>query len=93
MSGGPAPADARVWAVPEGADVWAAVVEPAGGDGMVAVVEPGDTLRPGALELIAGLLDRAHDTDVVYTDERVLTVSGGCDRLEPAWSPARARHH
>lgn len=74
-----------------GVDPWAVATDIAGADGMSAVIEAGDTLRPGVLAEISSLLARDGDVDVVYTDERVHGGGGHEDWLKPAWSPERAR--
>ena len=63
-------------------------LETARGD-FVARLDPGDLLSEHALYLVAERLDRAPETDLLYTDEDYLSDTGQrvLPRFKPRWSP------
>lgn len=65
----------------------AAALKQASGD-YIAIIEDGDRLAPDALARVAALLASHPETDIVYTDEDVLTEQGrGHPSFKPDWSP------
>ncbi len=87
---------ATVAVVPDVAAATSAVAE---AHGWVGFLEPGATLAPGAIELVARHLDARHpdadadadDVDLLYTDETVRTAAGPRPLYKPDWSPDRLR--
>ena len=88
---------ATVAVVPDVAAATSAVAE---AHGWVGFLEPGATLAPGAIELVARHLDAqslgrqdpdADDVDLLYTDETVRTAAGPRPLYKPDWSPDRLR--
>jgi GT2 family glycosyltransferase len=76
-------------------DVAAATSVISAARGWVGFLEPGATLAPGAIELVARHLEarppNADDVDLLYTDETVRTGVGPRPLYKPDWSPDRLR--